>query len=244
MPGAGALWAVFIHLISGLLDLEHDVTYVEVLQGTRDRAIDTRNIERFGRQMAGCGLDRRWMVARSERPAGETDLGDLEVVGGSVRDLEALLRDADVVWNVACALRGPLLDRCTHRVLVDLDPGLLQIYADEWPMEVGRHHGGLTIGGLIGTASCPVPTVGLSWQGFFLPVDLRRWPVAVDPGQDAPFGALTAWSWELESAVLDGRIYSASKRRAFLRWAGLPRLTDRPFTIATDMPEDDPAGDR
>jgi hypothetical protein len=244
MPGAGALWAVFVHLMDGLLDLGHDVTYVEVMQGERDRAIDARNGERFGRQMAGHGLDGRWMIARSERPALETDLDDLELVGGTVRDLELLLQGADVVWNVACALRGPLLDRCSHRVLVDLDPGLLQIYAEEWPMEVSRHHGSLTIGGLIGSPSCPVPTLGLSWQGFFLPVNLGRWPVAPDPGPDAPVAALTAWSWDEESAVRDGRIYSASKRRAFLRYAALPTLSQRPFTLATDLPEDDPVGDR
>jgi hypothetical protein len=67
------------------------------------------------------------------------------------------------------------------------------------------------------------------------------WPVAPDPGPDAPFTAITHWNWEGE-VPWQGRTLSCSKRDAYLEFVDLPRRARRPFELAAYLGDDD--GDR
>jgi hypothetical protein len=73
-------------------------------------------------------------------------------------------------------------------------------------------------------------------------VYLPLWEPSPDPGPEAPFTSITQWTWEELS--LHGRVLSASKRLAYLRYADLPALAGRPFELAANIGESDPAGDR
>lgn len=171
------------------------------------------------------------------------DLSAGIVYGCSRETLRCEIAGSDMLWNFAAAIRAPLLHEFRWRVLIDGDPGHLQVSALEWDLGIAEHDRCLTVGLNINGEFCRVPKLGVRWTPFSQPVWLPFWPQAPDPGYTAPFSSITHWNWG--SLFLDGRELSISKRDAYLRLATLPSLTSRPFTLATMLDStNDPAGDR
>jgi hypothetical protein len=135
-----------------------------------------------------------------------------------------------VLWNIAGALREPLLSLFPHRAYLDLDPGVTQLSAAEWDIGLGDHHSFLTVGAKVGQADCQVPTLGLPWKTFLPFVFLPMWPQAPDPGPHSPFTSVTHWDWY--SLPFEGRLLSISKRDAYLRQCQLPHLSGAAFELA------------
>jgi hypothetical protein len=149
---------------------------------------------------------------------------------------------ADLLWNMACSIRQPLLAKFARRVLIDVDPGHLQIAATQFEMGVSDHHVHLSVGAKLSDPDCEVPTLGLRWRPFLPFVYLPMWEAAPDPGPDAPFSSITQWTWEELS--YHGRVLSVSKRAAYLRYVDLPAHTGRAFELAAFIGDKDPAHDR
>src|SRR5262249_1668991 len=134
----------------------------------------------------------------------------------------------DLVWNLCGALRRPLLSLFRRRVLVDWDPGVLQVSALARDPSIREHHVFLSVGAKIEDGDCEVPRLGLTWHRFTPFVYLPMWPVRADPGPQAPFSAVAPWT----------------ERDGYLRYAGLPDTAKRPFELATVIDDDDTHGDR
>ena len=118
------------------------------------------------------------------------------------------------MWNFCCALRQPLLSMFKHRVLVDLDPGIVQIPAqNKIDLNVLDHHAFLTVGTKLHDPDCQVPTLGVTWNRFLPPAFLPMWTMADDPGTDAPFSTVTQWTWK--NMVVNDRVVPKNKRTAY-----------------------------
>ena len=183
---------------------------------------------------------RCWLHPAQTRPRPASRRRGLH--GFDRRRIEEFARSADLVWNFAAALREPLLSLFRHRVLVDLDPGHLQVSALSWDLGLERHDAFLTVGTNLHGAACEVPTLGVVWQPFLPFVHLPMWSVTPDPGPSAPLTSVTQWTWE--EVRLGPRVISVSKRDAYLAYVTLPRRAGRPFELAVNLDPADQSGDR
>jgi hypothetical protein len=159
-------------------------------------------------------------------------------VGGTL-DLDDLLK-ADLLINFLYAAPANFVKRFRRSALIDVDPGLLQIWMSQGQINVAPHDLYFTIGETVGTTSARFPGCGLPWHYIPPPVFLPAWPV-VPAGSSARYTTVTGW-WD-KWMELDGEVFSNEKRSAFLRYLQLPPQVPRElelcvildkFTCSTD----------
>lgn len=168
------------------------------------------------------------------------------VCGGSVAgmaraELVERLHQAALLVNVSGTLRDPeLLSLARRRVFVDLDPGFTQAWhaAGDAGAALAHHDDFFTVGELVGTGACPVPTGGMAWRPVRQPVVLDHWPVS-----DAPpargFTTVATWRPPFSAAGPDGRP-APGKHHEFRRVMALPAEVAAPLELALAI---DPADD-
>jgi hypothetical protein len=228
------------HLL-GLKDLGHDVFLLEILRSTGDAHHDQQCIKSFFEGLQRYGLNDQCALLLYDKAAGQR-FESADVYGKNRREVRDTIKDADLLWNDCCGVRQPLLGMFRHRVLIDLDPGHLQVSALTVNMDLQYHDTFLTVGQKLHDADCEVPTLGFSWHPFAPVIYLSMWDFAPDPGREAPFSSITHWTWA--ELWLQDRVLSISKRDAYLRYLELPRQTMRPFELAANIHPEDQTGDR
>jgi hypothetical protein len=238
----GGHWTWFLQYLLGLVELGHDVTCLALQQTGEDETADNVRVDSFFERMREFGLDRHCVVARYRTDQGEVP-DHAELFGRSRAETRAAIARADMLWNPALAVQEPLLSRFPVRALLDVDPGQLQAAALTWELPIAAHEVLFTVGLKLGDADCPAPLLGLDWHTAPPPVHLASWPRQPGPDPSAPFTSVTHWGWGDQDPVLDGRMYSTSKRLAYLRNVGLPMLTGRPFRLAAQIWPNDGTGD-
>ena len=241
-PRGGGHWSCFLQYLFGLDALGHDVFWLEVLDSCGNRARDQRLIDVFFKRFERYGFKDRCALLLYDQHIAEPTLDNSSVYGMSKDRLREIARDADLLWNFACGLQQPLLSLFKRRVLIDVDPGHLQVSAPTVDMGIHDHHAFLSVGTKLHDADCKVPTLGVKWHRFIPFVLLPMWDVAPDPGGDAPFTSVTQWTWE--QLWTDSRVLSVSKRDAYLAYLTLPQKTTRPFELAANIHPRDHTGDR
>jgi hypothetical protein len=228
------------HLL-GLKDLGHDVFLLELLRSTGDTHRDRQRIKSFFGLLQPYGLNNKCALLLFDKGAGQ-NFESADVYGKSRREVIDTIKNADLLWNDCCGVRQPLLGMFRHRVLIDLDPGHLQVSALTVNMDLQDHDTFLTVGKKLRDADCEVPTLGFNWHTFAPVIYLPMWDFVPDPGRETPFSSITHWTWgELR---LQDRVLSISKRDAYLRYLELPQRTMRPFELAANIHPEDQTGDR
>lgn len=241
-PQGGGHWTVRLQYLLGLRALGHDVTLLEFLRSTGDTIRDEQLIDSFFRRLEDYGLKECAALLLLDKDSEELSLEFASAYGRSMQDVKEIIKSADLLWNDCCGIRQPLLGMFRHRVLIDLDPGHLQVSALTVNMDIHDHQTFLTVGKKLHDADCEVPTLGLTWHTFFPCVYLPMWNVTPDPGPTAPFSSVTHWTWE--EIWLQNRVLSVSKRAAYLKYIELPQKAGRPFELATNIHPEDQTGDR
>ncbi len=240
-PLGGGVCSWMLQYPLGLRALGHNVFWIELMKTCGDPARDGEMANDFFARIAAYGLASQSAVLVFE----DLDVQDINRAQVYGRPLQAILdiaQGADLLWNIACSIRQPLLAKFAHRVLIDVDPGHLQITATQFEMGVKDHHVHLSVGAKLSDPDCGAPTLGLRWHPFLPFVYLPMWEAAPDPGPDAPFSSITQWSWE--ELLYHGRTLSLSKREAYLRYVDLPAHAGRAFELAAFIGDKDPAHDR
>jgi hypothetical protein len=240
-PQGGGHWSWFLQFAFGLRALGHRVFWLEILKSSGNRDADVRRVRSFFDRIGRLELDRDCAVLVFDNPDVQ-DANRADVFGASPEQLRGVIRDADLMWNLACGIRDPLLSEFRRPVLVDVDPGHLQISAVQWDLGIASHRAHLTVGGNVGKPGCDVPTLGIRWRSFLPFVFLPMWQALPDPGPSAPFTSITQWTWE--TLIHEEKEVSVSKRDAYLRYADLPARAGRRFELACNIGETDPGNDR
>jgi hypothetical protein len=241
-PQGGGHWSVFLQYLLGLGALGHDVLLLEVLTSTGDRAADERLASTFFARLREYGLEECGAILVHDKTSGPPTPENCRPHGKTRREIEEFSRTADLLWNFCCALRRPLLSLFRRRVLIDLDPGHLQVSALSCALDLHEHDVFLTVGSRINESDCEIPRLGLSWQPFTPFVYLPLWRTAPDPEPRAPFTSITHWTWE--EIWLGQRVLAVGKRAGYLRYLELPRKAPGPFELAVNLHPDDATGDR
>ena len=241
-PQGGGIWSCFLQYLFGLNALGHDVFWLEVFKSCGNRAQDQESIEIFFKRFETYGVKDRCALLLYNQSTTEPTLDSAHAYGMSKQRIKEIAQDADMLWDFACGLRQPLLSLFKRRVLIDGDPGHLQVSALTCDMRIYDYDVFMTVGTKFHDTDCQVPTLGVKWHRFVQFVYLPMWQVAPDPGEDAPFTSVTEWTWE--QLWMDERVLSVSKRDAYLRYIDLPQRSRRAFELAANIHPADSTGDR
>src|SRR5262249_40900414 len=126
------------------------------------------------------------------------------------------------------------------RAFVDIDPGFTQFWhqAGLAGANLHGHDVFFTIGELIGTDKCTVPTGGIDWIPVRQPVVLGDWPLSLEGDPDR-FTTVATWRGPYGPVEAGGRTFGL-KVHEFRKFIELPRRVPHRFEIALDIhPGDD-----
>jgi hypothetical protein len=152
-------------------------------------------------------------------------------------DLEAAA-EADLLLNMAYVAREHVVRRFRLSALVDIDPGLLQVWLSTRVIKVARHDLYFSTGETVGQPGARFPDGGLAWHTTQPCVALDWWPAcASDP--DSPFTTVSNWYTADEWMEDEQGVYPNDKRDGFLPYLDLPRRTAYPLELALSLSPDE-----
>ena len=144
--------------------------------------------------------------------------------------------EADLFIAMDYYLPQKLIELFKRSVLIDIDPGLLQLWMSSDKIKPAEYDVYFTIGETVGKPEARFPDAGVSWQYTPPCVALDYWtPKLIS--DNAPFTTISHWSGEFMD---DGaQYYSNAKRDGFLPYLDLPRLTKQPLELALCLSDDE-----
>lgn len=245
--GGGHFW-VYMQYIQGLRRAGCDVYWLEEFrpgygpaedrgqfQRRGDPVEDERAIALFLERARSFGLDRRVLLYATRAD------GTRNWIGVSAAEAEAAVRGADLMLNFHYAISPTVLGWARRTALMDIDPGLLQLWMSMGQLAVPRHDRYFTTGETVGTARALIPDCGITWIYSPPPVCLELWPVTSAPTCEA-FTTVSGWwsgRWILVRENDAEVLLENTKRVAFLPFVELPRKTSQPLELALDLAESD-----
>jgi len=142
-----------------------------------------------------------------------------------------LASSCDLLLNLAYTLPENVVKLFSKSALVDIDPGLTQIWISEKQINIAKHDFYFTIGETVGEKSSKFPDCNLNWLYTPPPVYLEYW-TKVKGKPDGNFTTITGWggNWILYK----NNTYNNSKRKGFEPYFELPKQANLPFEIAFD----------
>ena len=232
--GGGHFW-VYMQYALGLRRCGCDVYWMERFVRGADEGRDAAAMAAFFDRMESFGLGGRAILISA--PEAHSPWTQSVFVGMARRDVDAVIRNADLVLNFHYAIEPELLGRFRRSALVDIDPGLFQFWLSRGQLAVAPHDHYFTTGETVGEASSAIPDCGLSWSHIRPCVSLEDWESMFDPRPGA-MTTVSAWSsgdWVKDDVTR----YENSKRAAFLAFKDLPRHTSQPLELALFMVTED-----
>jgi hypothetical protein len=234
--GGGHFW-VYLQYVQALRQAGCDVYWMELFNPpVRHPKAGERALDTFFERARAFGLEDRLLPYK-----GNGEGGPRQWFGPSAADAEATLRRADLLLNFHYAIDPSLLALPKRTALVDIDPGLLQMWMGNGQLSVPAHDVYLTTGETVGSPDAPFPDCGVDWIHFVPPVCLDLWPSAYDPASHA-FTTVTTW-WSDSWITVPERgwdvVYENTKRISFLEFADLPSHTTQPLELAVYFADSD-----
>jgi hypothetical protein len=228
--GGGHLW-VYLNWALALRALGCQVIWLEAIN--RPTSADTIRanvsalkfrLERYG--LVNC-LALHYLTEEA-LPLDVTTIGCLDLDAATGADLLLEFR-YDTPLHV--------IRRFRRSALVDIDPGLLQLWMSKGQICMAPHDIYFTIGETIGQRGSRVPDMGLNW--IYTPpcVALEWWP----PHEATLKAAFTTVAhWYAGAWLQDEEEQLNDKRTGFLPFLDMPLFTGHPLELALDLtPEDE-----
>jgi hypothetical protein len=227
--GGGHLWA-YLNWAMGLRSCGCEVIWLEALPTSQSSEIILDWVCALKGHLERYGLSDRIALCS------EKDAPLPPALAGAALD-EHAVREADVLLNMAYCTFDRIIARSRRSALIDIDPGLTQIWVSNKQFSLPPHDRYFTIGETVGASGAGFSDCGLRWQYIQPCVALDFWPV-----RDAPPGAAytTVSSWWGGNWVVDGReVYDNNKRAGFLPYLKLPHKADARLELALSLGTDE-----
>jgi len=122
----GHAW-VFLNWALGLQALGCEVILLEKARREMEPATLHEHLELFGTRIRDLGLDARIALIPADGRSGRTGT-DADALPPHCVALEAAFEDTDLFLNFRYALPGEIIHGFRRSALIDIDPGLLQIW--------------------------------------------------------------------------------------------------------------------
>lgn len=235
-PYAGMAWMT-MQITVGLRRLGHDVYYFETSSDwpydpdRQSKVCDSDHAVRYLDRVAEAfGLKGRWAYRRSYL--------DRAWLGMDAHRAEALLADADAVFNVTGATRFAEDGlRVGRLVYLGTDPVWHEVTLAEGSAEtasiVGEHDAVVTYGENIGTPRSPIPPLPGLRAHMRQPVLMDLWNCG--PPTRTEFTTVGNWEQEGRDVVFGGETYRWSKHHEFLKVLDVPLRSGQPVELATNL---------
>jgi hypothetical protein len=224
--GGGHLWA-YLSWALGLRALGCRVLWLDWLPSAaaaRERQAAVLEFQR--------SLQRHDLVLAVDLLSGEARPAALDAV---CPGLEAAA-EADLLLNLRYGLGADVVRRFRRSALVDIDPGLLQVWMHEGHIDVAPHDRYFTIGETVGRPGSRIPDTGHPWRYTPRPIFLDAWPPTPAPA-GAPYTTVSNW-WG-EWLAWDGEVLPNDKRTSFFEVMDLPARVEVPLELALTLAEGD-----
>jgi hypothetical protein len=226
--GGGHLW-VYLNWALGLRELGCQVVWLEAVDPEMPvhevPALTLslkRHLERYG--LSECLA----LCSRNGEPLPRA-------VTERCLDVEAAA-EGDLLLNLAYDVPPQMIELFQHSAMVDIDPGLLQVWMSMGQLSVPRHDMYFTIGETVGTPAARFSHCDLQWHYTPPAVSLPAWsPTPAD--SKAPYTTVANW-WD-DWMDFQGEIYDNSKRISFLEYSNLPSRTSAQLELALCMAPSD-----
>ena len=146
---------------------------------------------------------------------------------------------ADLLLDLQYTLPAEIVGRFSRSALVDIDPGLLQIWMTDRKFMTAAHDVYFSIGETVGAAGSNIPDCGVRWNYTPPPVSLEHWP----PAKTTDGGRYTTVAhWYYGEMNRQGETFNNDKRVSFMEYLSLPQTVDAPLELALCLGDsDDPA---
>jgi hypothetical protein len=258
----GGNFSVPLQWMLGLRRLKRDAIWLELLPASKNPREGRAKIYNFQRRLREHGLAGRYCLLYQRSPNDAHDLGAIDCIGLSKRELLERLAGPNVLLNLSYSIHPPLLLQFERRIFCDLDP--VEIFYWMTKMELGQsqHHEFWTIGLNVHGRDCglPKPVVAavpaasaesqatrsepdwrlpLQWKTFYPLVDTKLLRAQPRPRR-SKFTTIGQWYWD-GSVEVNGEFPDLSKKAAFEKFIDLPRkVPEAWFELAMNIPVKDP----
>jgi hypothetical protein len=230
-PQGGGHFSAFLQYVHGLRAQGADVWWLEELASSSDAESDRRTAAELSARLGAAGLPDR-LIAYSGRR-----LEERRWLTGSAAEAETVIARAELLLNFHYEIDSELLAMFPRTALVDIDPGLLELWIAGRHLNVPAHDLYFTTGDTVGTPEAMFPSCGFDWIHIRPPVSIEQWPYAREEPADV-FTTVSSWSsdeWVPEASGEEW--YANSKRASFLEYLSLPRLAKAPLELALSIDE-------
>jgi hypothetical protein len=225
--------------VLGLRQCGCDVYWMERVQH-RDAERARMAIAVFMRRMAAFGMSDR-VILFTDNP-GADDHGPGEALGRPHAEARALMAAADLLLNFQYDLNESTLNAFRRTALVDIDPGLLQLWIRSGQLRVATHGHYFSVGERFAPPGRTVPGPTLPWVRIRPAVCLEHWPARSAPA-DAPI--TTVSTWDDGQWIEDGQTrYENTERLSFLQFRELPARVRQRLELALRLRSDADRRDR
>ena len=222
---AGHLW-VYLNWALGLRDAGCRVVWLELASPKKAAERTAAQVRSLRERLAPFGFEASLAVASN---------GDAPLPEGAAQgclDLETAA-EADLLLDMAYG-PAPVVARFRRNALLDIDPGLCQLWASRGQLPIAPHDLYFTIGETVGRRGARFPDAGLDWVHTPPCVHLPSWPVH-RARDDAPFTTVSNWiMYDYWVDDEDGG-YANDKRSGFLPFLDLPRHSVVPLELALSL---------
>jgi hypothetical protein len=225
LKGGGHFW-VPLNWTLGLRALGCDVIWLE--------PIDPKTPVEEIRTLTGLLKDRlepyglRHSVALTSITAEQLD----PAVTEECLDIDAACELSTLLVNLRYDLAAEQIRRFRRSALLDIDPGLMQMWVAVGRYSLATHDLYFTIGETVGTPAARFPSFGLEWHYTPPPVFLPQWP-RVKALPTAPYTTVAHW-WG-EEIQFNGAPINTEKRESFLLYIDLPSQVAPTLELALTM---------
>jgi hypothetical protein len=235
--GGGHFW-VYMQYAQALRRLGCDVYWLEQFRPVRDPEQEAHLLSIFLDKMKQFGLEDKTLLYTREGQGkgheGKKEPGSLRFIGFTWSEAQAVLRRADLLLNFHYAIDARLLACVRRSALVDIDPGLLQLWMSTGELAVAPHDRYLTTGETVGTPAARFSDCGLPWIHIRPAICLDLWPFTFNSLAEA-FTTVSTWlTTDFLKVMENGKtvLRENTKRMSFLRFLELPRHTRQPLELA------------
>jgi len=219
--GGGQLW-LYLNWALGLRALGCEVVWLELVPDRPEAAGLLANVRALKEQLEEHELSRNLALGFKSGAIVP------EPIAGQCLSVEAAV-ESELLLDFQYDTPDELVRQFRTTALVDIDPGLLQIWQSHGTMNFAPHDFYFSIGETVGRPDALFPGCGVPWHYTAPPIYLPAWPVTVS-GPDAAFTTVAHWWYgEME---WKGETFSNDKRASFLSFLELPALTTEKLELA------------
>lgn len=154
---------------------------------------------------------------------------DLSVSG----TVEEYADACDLLVSLQYHMPDALIRQFRRSALIDIDPGLLQVWAGTGQLTLGHYDQYFSIGETVGTPAACFPDCGVSWHYTPPPVSLEAWP-ALPTLHNGRYTTISNW-YAREWLTYGEHSFSNDKRVSFLDYVELPAHTSAPLELALSI---------